>query len=78
MKVRTSILIMAAACLLSCTKQNREMIYSSQEDKIESFVNGQLNSNPSLRVEYNGGSVRIVLNEGQSVELNATCKADKL
>lgn len=68
----------AAASLMSCTKQNREMMYSSQETKIESFVNGLLKSNPSMRVEYNGGSVRAVLNEGQGVELTARGKADIL
>lgn len=77
MKGRTSILaaLVAAVCLVSCTKQSREMMYTTQESKIESFVNGQLKSNPSLRVEYNGGSVRVVLNEGQGVELNARGKA---
>lgn len=67
-----------AACLFSCTKQNREMMYSSQEAKIESFINGQTNSNPSYRVEYNAGSVRLVINEGQGVELNSRGKADIL
>lgn len=77
MKARSLIpaLVIAAACLMSCTKQNREMMYSAQETKIEKFVDGQLKSNPSLRVEYNGGSVRVVLNEGQGVELNARGKA---
>ena len=61
--------------VLSCTKQSREMEYNGQEAKIESFVNSQLNSRPGTRVEYNGGSVRVVLNEGEGMELNARGRA---
>lgn len=73
--VRILVVLAAMLPLLSCTKQNREMIYTSQESRIESFVNNQLKSNPEARVEYNGGSVRIVLSEGSGVELTARGKA---
>lgn len=67
--------VTAILSVLSCTKQNREMEYNGQEAKIESFVNSQLSSKPGTRVEYNGGSVRIILNEGEGVELNARGRA---
>lgn len=72
-----SVLIMVV-CLCSCTKENREMLYSAQEKKIESFVNSQLNKDPDLRVVYNGGSVRLVMIEGSGVELNSRGKVSIL
>lgn len=77
MKIIARILMASAVILstLSCTKQNREMIYTAQETKIETFVDNQTKSNPDARVVYNGGSVRIVLSEGSGVELNARGKA---
>ncbi len=74
MMKRTLIFALLTTVLLSCTKENREMMYSSQETKIESFVNSQLKSNPDMKVVYNGGSVRLVLNAGEGVELNARGK----
>ena len=78
MKIRYAIITAAAAVLLtsaSCTKQSREMVYSSQETKIEAFVTKHLETTPDARVVYNGGSVRIVLSEGSGVELTARGKA---
>ena len=74
MKRMLKIAIMAVT-LLSCTKESREMMYSSQETRIESFVSSQLKSNPDMKVVYNEGSVRLVLNAGEGVELNARGKA---
>lgn len=61
--------------LLSCTKENRELNYSNQEAKIESFVTSQLEAqkkndpeNPWI-VTYNDGSVRLTMVEGKGEEL---------
>lgn len=69
---------LAVLALVSCTKESREMMYSSQEAKIQSFVEGQLKSNPDMKVVYNGGSVRLVLSEGEGTELNARGKVEIL
>lgn len=69
------ILIASASLLLSCTKEEREKMYTDQEKKIESFVESQKSSSPETRVEYNGGATRVVIAEGDGVELNARGKA---
>ena len=59
--------IMAAAavcCISSCKEQSLETTYSSQEDRIDSFIEGLMNQDPAPRVVRNGGSNRIVLTEG--------------
>lgn len=73
MKMKSIIpaLLAAALVLPSCVKESREMIYTAQESKIESFVNSQTGSNPDLRVVYNNGSTRLVMSEGSGMELTA-------
>ena len=76
MKRIAYILFLAAALLsASCTKESRELLYATQEGKIESFVNKQLASNPDARVVHNGGATRVVTVEGEGVELTARGKA---
>lgn len=67
------VLIILAACILclSCTKQQRDLVYANQEDAIEKFVTSQTESNPDARVVYNEGAVRIVIGEGRDVEASA-------
>ena len=72
------VLLASAAFLLSCTKAEREKTYADQEKKIENFVETQKKSNPDVRVEYNGGSTRVVVAEGGGLELNARGKASVL
>ena len=69
----------ASVCLLmlatvACKKEERELMYTNQETKIETFVNKCLSDSSAVRVEYNGGSVRLVLTEGSDVDLNARGK----
>ena len=64
-----------AFCLLvfaiaACKKEERELMYANQESKIEAFVTKCLAGTDTVRVEYNGGAVRIVLTEGKDVDLN--------
>lgn len=54
----------AVCCMLSCRKESLEETYSSQEDRIDSFIEGLMNQDPAPRVVRNGGSNRIVLTEG--------------
>lgn len=70
-RVTISFLLAAALVLSSCVKESREAMYASQETKIESFVKSQTASKPDARVEYNGGSTRIVLAEGSGMELTS-------
>lgn len=60
-------------CIMSaaCTKQAQETKYGKQEETIEKFVQQQTSKFNDARVVYQGGAVRIVLSEGEGVELSA-------
>ena len=75
MRLKTYILLAAAALALSCTKESRDLIYANQEAKIESFVDKQTASDPNVRVVRNGGSTRVVMVEGEGPELTPRGKA---
>ena len=75
MKLRTFIILAAAAVLLSCTKESRDLLYANQESKIESFVSKQLESDPDIMVVHNGGATRVVTVEGEGPELTPRGKA---
>ena len=62
-------LIMIPASLVSCKKESLETTYSSQEDRIDSFIEGLMGQDPAPRVVHNGGSNRIVIQEGEGEEL---------
>lgn len=64
--------LMAAAafcCMSACKKQSLETTYSSQEDRIDSFIESLSSQDPAPRIVHNGGSNRIVLTEGSGEEL---------
>lgn len=69
-----SLCLLIAAVAAACKKEERELMYANQESKIEAFVTKSLADTNTVRVEYNGGAVRIVLTEGQDVDLNARGK----
>ena len=60
--------------LVSCAKESRELMYAKQESLIESFLAKQ-NPEGTLRVVHNGGTTRLVMVEGQGMELTARGKA---
>lgn len=64
---KLTILCIAAAACVSCTKEAQESAYAAQEALIEKFAA----SKPDARISYSGGSTRVTLNEGDGVELNA-------
>lgn len=59
----------AAAMLSACKKQSLETTYSTQEDRIDSFIETLESQDPAPRVVHNGGANRIVLTEGTGEEL---------
>ncbi len=69
-----SVCLLTVAVAASCNKEEREIAYADQETKIETFVNRNLSDSTAVRVEYNGGAVRLVLTEGDDVDLNARGK----
>ena len=76
MRLRTCILLpVAAAALLSCMKESRDLLYANQEAKIESFVEKQVSADADVRVVYNGGATRVVMVEGEGPELTPRGKA---
>lgn len=71
-------LVAASVLTVSCTKESRELMYANQESSIEKFVNKQLETDPDSRVIYNGGATRVVMVEGEGVELTARGKVSIL
>lgn len=59
------ILTAAAFAVLSCDKEDRKNTYASQEAAIDSYVAGFSTEN---RVVYRKGAVRVVLQEGTSID----------
>ena len=62
-----TLLVMTAAC----KKEERELMFTNQETKIEAYVQKCLSGGSATRVEYLDGAVRLVLTEGSDVDLNA-------
>lgn len=73
MKAARIVIAAIICCIMSgaCTKQAQETKYGKQEEAIEKYVQQQLSKHPEARVVYQGGVVRIVLSEGEGVELSA-------
>lgn len=60
----------AALCFLaSCKGKSLETTYSSQEDNIDKFIENLMEQDTVKYVVHNGGSNRIVLEEGEGDEL---------
>lgn len=59
------------AVSLSCTKGSVELAYSSQESRIENFVNSQLKADGEAYVVNNGGATRLVLKDGKGESLKS-------
>ncbi len=66
-----SLCFLTLALCAACKKEERALMFANQETKIESFVSKCLADTTAVRVEYNGGSVRLVLTEGDDVDLNS-------
>lgn len=78
----TRILLLTLMCVAaaSCVKEKREATYNAQESKIDQYItnnmyvqsseNGESRTD-TLRVEYRGGSCRLVTTEGAGEELKA-------
>lgn len=47
-----------------CTKQSLETTYSSQENRIDSFITSQLESNENYSIVHNHGSNRLIISGG--------------
>lgn len=59
----TAMLAAVAAITVSCKKSSLENTYESQEERIESFINGLTESDPDIEVVRNRGSYRIILSK---------------
>ena len=72
MKRSTEILLLLSCCLLfSCSGESIKTLFSTQETRIESFLNSQLSANPGAYVVRNGGVQRLVLTKGTGDSLRA-------
>ena len=58
--------ILLCLLLTSCMGPALQQTYDAQEKKIDSFVSAQTSGKEDPHVEYNGGSVRVVITEGTS------------
>lgn len=66
LKYRNMILVTAALLVasVSCSKQQLQTTYDSQDKKIDSFIQSQLSGGRAIRVYADGGVNRLVLVEG--------------
>ena len=58
----------------SCVKEKRETLYTNQENKIDQYISSKMyvkngDQTDTLRVVYNGGASRLVLQEGAGEQL---------
>ena len=60
------------ATTLSCSKQQLQTTYDSQDKKIDSFIQSQISGGKALRVYADGGINRLVLVEGSGEDSLST------
>lgn len=70
---KSTLILLAAVMLSSCVKEKLEVTYNNQETKIDQYINNNMHKTTTengvsktdtLRVVHNGGSNRLVLEEG--------------
>ena len=72
MKNRLTILLMIAAFFqVSCIREKLEVTYNKQEEKINSYIESALKSNPDYTKTHNAGSNRLTTVQGKGEELQA-------
>jgi hypothetical protein len=74
MRLRNIAIILTGIVLgtASCVKQQLETTYTSQEKKIDQYIEqNRVSNGDTLRVVYNGGSSRLVRIEGEGQELSS-------
>ena len=69
MKANIIILAIALICGSSCVKQQMELTYAKQEDKIDSYVKSRMASSPDATLTRNKGTNRITLVQGEGEAL---------
>lgn len=62
-------LLATSVIITGCVKQNLELTYNNQEDKIDKYITSLTSKDESIRVIHNKGSHRVVLTEGEGEEL---------
>lgn len=71
-KIRISALLLMCLAGSACVKEKLEVTYSSQESKIDSYIEkNRVSGTDTLRVVRNGGSNRLVRKEGEGEELDS-------
>lgn len=66
--IKYIVLLAFAAGMTSCVKQKLEVEYTSQENKIDSYVTK--NKKEDMTVSYNGGSTRLTTTQGSGEALD--------
>ena len=61
-----------AMMVASCSKQQLQTTYDSQDKRIDSFIQSQLSSSKAIRTYPNGGSNRLVIVEGEGEDSLST------
>ena len=69
MRTRLLVALSCLTVLASCTKSTTENTYTTQSESIEKYVTSLLDNDPDLRVVYNEGVVRVIIEEGTGDEL---------
>ena len=71
-QILTAFMVILGAA--SCVKEKRETLYTNQENKIDQYISSKMyvkngDQTDTLRVVYNGGASRLVLQEGAGEQL---------
>ena len=76
---RYIVLAGAMLCMLqACKKQSLETTYSSQEERIDSFIESLASQEPAPRIVHNAGSIFVVLIAALLYDRKFIKKAEKL
>ena len=67
--ITATIIAAMAVALSSCTKQKLELTYTSQETKIDSYVESVMKSDSTVTVSHNKGAARLTLKAGEGEAL---------
>jgi FKBP-type peptidyl-prolyl cis-trans isomerase len=58
--------------LLSCSKEEENSVYDSQETRISTFVDNQLESDPTYSVVYSEKATKLIVKEGDGDQLSSS------
>ncbi|MCI1785413.1 MAG: FKBP-type peptidyl-prolyl cis-trans isomerase [Bacteroidales bacterium] len=72
MKPSLAFAILLSVTLFSCSKEEENSVYDSQETRISTFIDNQLESDTTYSVVYNEKATRLIVKEGEGDQLSSS------